>query len=36
LIKLNTGIDIEEKILKYNGMGFFVEEVAEELTSLID
>jgi len=36
LIKLNTGIDIEEKILKYNGMGFFVEEVAEKLVSLIN
>ena len=36
LIKLNTGIDIAEKILKYDGMGFFVEEVAEELTSLIN
>ncbi|MHC4747818.1 MAG: 2-oxoacid:acceptor oxidoreductase subunit alpha [Planctomycetota bacterium] len=36
LIKLNTGIDIEQKILKYDGMGFFVEEVTEKLASLIN
>jgi 2-oxoglutarate ferredoxin oxidoreductase subunit alpha len=31
LIKLYTGIDIEEKILKYNGLSFSVEEVFEKL-----
>lgn len=31
LIKLNTGIDIDKKILKYNGLSFFVEELAEKL-----
>ena len=36
LIKLNTGIDIDQKILKYSGMGFFIEEVAEKLGSLIN
>jgi 2-oxoglutarate ferredoxin oxidoreductase subunit alpha len=31
LIKLQTGIDIGKKILKYNGLSFFVEELAEKL-----
>jgi len=31
LIKLQAGIDIDKKILKYNGLGFFVEELAEKL-----
>jgi len=31
LIKLHTGIDIDNKILKYNGLSFFVEELAEKL-----
>jgi 2-oxoglutarate ferredoxin oxidoreductase subunit alpha len=31
LIRLHTGIDIENKILKYNGLGFSVEEVTEKL-----
>jgi 2-oxoglutarate ferredoxin oxidoreductase subunit alpha len=31
LIKLCTGIEIEEKILKYNGMPFSVEEVVEKI-----
>jgi 2-oxoglutarate ferredoxin oxidoreductase subunit alpha len=35
LIKLNTGIDIEDKILKYNGLGFFVEEIVEGLNNLL-
>jgi len=30
LIKLQAGIDIDKKILKYNGLGFFVEELAEK------
>jgi 2-oxoglutarate ferredoxin oxidoreductase subunit alpha len=34
LIRIQTGIDIEHKILKYNGLGFSVEEVTERLRSL--
>lgn len=36
LIKLNTRIDINEKILKYNGLNFTVEEVTEKLSKLLD
>ena len=36
LIKLYTGIDIENKILKYNGLSFSVEELANRLNSLLD
>ncbi len=35
LIKLQTGIDIENKILKYNGLSFSVEEVIERLSDLL-
>jgi 2-oxoglutarate ferredoxin oxidoreductase subunit alpha len=35
LIKLHTDIDIENKILKYNGLSFSVEEVVERLSSLL-
>ena len=35
LIKLYTGIEIEEKILKYNGMAFSVEEVIEKIQKCI-
>jgi len=35
LIKLNTGIEIENRILKYNGLGFSVEEVVERLNRLL-
>ncbi len=31
LIKLRTGIEIENKILKYNGLSFYVEELTEKL-----
>ena len=31
LIKLQTGIEIDKKILKYNGLNFFVEELIEKL-----
>ena len=31
LIRLHTGIDIEEKILKYDGLSFTVEELVERL-----
>lgn len=31
LLKLHTGVEIESKILKYNGLPFSVEEVAEKL-----
>jgi 2-oxoglutarate ferredoxin oxidoreductase subunit alpha len=34
LIKLFTGIDIENRILKYNGLSFSVEEVMEKLRGL--
>jgi 2-oxoglutarate ferredoxin oxidoreductase subunit alpha len=36
LIKLQTGIDIDEKILKYNGLSFFVEELAEKLKKALN
>jgi 2-oxoglutarate ferredoxin oxidoreductase subunit alpha len=32
LIKLHTGIDIRERILKYNGLSFCVEELTKRLT----
>jgi 2-oxoglutarate ferredoxin oxidoreductase subunit alpha len=36
LIKLYTGIDIQEKILKYNGLSFSVEEIAAGLEKILD
>ncbi len=36
LIKLHTGIDIKDKILKYNGLSFNVEELAEKLNELLN
>jgi 2-oxoglutarate ferredoxin oxidoreductase subunit alpha len=36
LIKLHTGIDIENKILKYNGLSFYVEELTERLNTLLN
>ncbi|MHC4721933.1 MAG: 2-oxoacid:acceptor oxidoreductase subunit alpha [Planctomycetota bacterium] len=36
LIKLGAGIDIDEKILKYNGLSFTVEEVVESLEKILD
>jgi 2-oxoglutarate ferredoxin oxidoreductase subunit alpha len=36
LIKLQTGIDIDNKILKYNGLSFFVEELAEKLKEALN
>jgi 2-oxoglutarate ferredoxin oxidoreductase subunit alpha len=35
LIKLNTGIDIKERVLKYSGLSFAVEEVAEALRKVL-
>lgn len=35
LIKLETGFEIQEKVLKYNGMPFSVEEVEENLKKFI-
>jgi 2-oxoglutarate ferredoxin oxidoreductase subunit alpha len=35
LIKLQTGMEIENKILKYNGLAFSVEEVVERLSGLL-
>ncbi len=35
LIKLQTGIDIEEKILKYNGLAFSVEEIVRRLKKIL-
>ena len=36
LVKLCTGVEIENKILKYDGLTFSVEEVAEELKALLN
>jgi 2-oxoglutarate ferredoxin oxidoreductase subunit alpha len=36
LIKLSTGIDIDKKILKYNGLSFFVEELVEKLKEVLN
>jgi 2-oxoglutarate ferredoxin oxidoreductase subunit alpha len=36
LIKLHAGIDIDKKILKYNGLSFAVEELADGLRKLLD
>ncbi len=36
LIKLSTGFDIKNKILKYNGRPFSIEEVKEEIEKVID
>ena len=36
LIKLHTGIDIKNKILKYNGLSFYVEELTEKLKKLLN
>ena len=36
LIKLSTGIDIDKKILKYNGLSFFVEELTKKLKDVLD
>lgn len=36
LIKLGAGIDIDERILKYSGLSFTVEEVAESLEQILD
>jgi 2-oxoglutarate ferredoxin oxidoreductase subunit alpha len=35
LIKLHTGIDINEKILKYNGLSFTVEEIENALRKIL-
>jgi 2-oxoglutarate ferredoxin oxidoreductase subunit alpha len=35
LIKLRTGFDIGEKILKYNGLSFYVEELTEKLEEIL-
>ncbi|GAI14307.1 unnamed protein product, partial [marine sediment metagenome] len=36
LIKLNTEFDIKERILKYNGLSFYVEELTEKLNELLN
>jgi 2-oxoglutarate ferredoxin oxidoreductase subunit alpha len=36
LLKLNAGIEIDEKILKYNGLSFTVEEIVERLNKILD
>ena len=36
LIKLHTGIDIKNKILKYNGLSFYVEELTNKLNESWD
>jgi 2-oxoglutarate ferredoxin oxidoreductase subunit alpha len=35
-IRLYTGVDIDDRILKYNGLSFAVEEVADRLAGLLD
>lgn len=36
LIKLHAGIDIKNKILKYNGLSFYVEELTNKLNESLD
>jgi len=36
LIRLETGLDMDQKILKYNGLPFSVEELGERLKSILD
>jgi len=36
LIKLHTGFEIDEKVLKYNGMPFSVEEVTQHLKNFVE
>ena len=36
LIRLGTGIEIENKVLKYNGLSFYVEELTERLSGLLN
>ncbi|MDH4240534.1 MAG: 2-oxoacid:acceptor oxidoreductase subunit alpha [Phycisphaerae bacterium] len=36
LIKLHTGIEINDKILKYDGLSFYVEELMEKLNDLLN
>ena len=36
LIKLYTGLEVDEKVLKYSGLSFTVEEVAEGLKTILD
>jgi 2-oxoglutarate ferredoxin oxidoreductase subunit alpha len=36
LIKLHTGIEINDRILKYNGLSFYVEELTEKLNDLLN
>jgi 2-oxoglutarate ferredoxin oxidoreductase subunit alpha len=36
LIKLRTGIEIDKKILKYNGLSLYVEELAEKLKDVLN
>ena len=35
VIKLHTGVEIDHKILKYNGLPFSVEEVEENLRAML-
>jgi 2-oxoglutarate ferredoxin oxidoreductase subunit alpha len=36
LIRMQTGFDMDRKILKYNGLPFSVEELEEKLKSILD
>jgi 2-oxoglutarate ferredoxin oxidoreductase subunit alpha len=36
LIRMQTGFDMDHKILKYNGLPFSVEELEERLKSVLD
>jgi 2-oxoglutarate ferredoxin oxidoreductase subunit alpha len=36
LIKLHTGVEINDRILKYDGLSFYVEELADKLNDLLN
>jgi 2-oxoglutarate ferredoxin oxidoreductase subunit alpha len=36
LIKLHTGIEIKDRILKYDGLSFYIEELADKLNDLLN
>ena len=36
LIKLHTGFEINDRILKYDGLSFYVEELTEKLNDLLN
>ena len=36
VVKIATGFDIRDKILKYNGIQFMVEELTEQMQDILD